>query len=584
MKEYRIHPAIGIARLGNADRGDDENDGWFIGPETPGLPPNYDPAEGEFRPFKKDGKVKAQAARFRVWEYEEQNGQLVPVREVNLDSPGIVRIEWTVELANRKAAFFNFNGQVGAPDFSMLLADEEHLRNFGVPMDEREAKLTIVPGARDIEGRRAAAQEFLNTKPHIPVDTLGEIRTDETGRLLVFGGYGESGFLADTSGDLPHYANNDGWFDDTSDGPVKARITVREANGTEHTEDAVHGAWVLVGPPDFAPPIGNVVTLYDTFTDIAVREPRVSLPANHALYTEYAPGRGLASLRAMRAAWQSPQGIAGYQPSFTREIYPIFERGFQTRWVHQPLNEANPNGTVRHRLIAPTAWAELGKLPGSEQRRRGVFTWMRSSEEPRNPNKMPLARGDTPYSSDNGDDLFLRVTDLQFALLSNWRNGRFVADWFGEPPIPAAPEISPEGLDRAALESSVGGAFYPGIEAGWLARHPQVFVEPFRVRQDAVLSQTVIGELKIRAGFFSQQMAVPWQADFLDCQKEQGNGVFYAWWPGQRPDEVFMENGGSGMVAWARGLADHQAMVDRWHTRGFVVRHGGRYVEREGPP
>ena len=32
--------------------------------------------------------------------------------------------------------------------------------------------------------------------------------------------------------------------------------------------------------------------------------------------------------------------------------------------------------------------------------------------------------------------------------------------------------MTPEGLDRAALENSVGGPFYPGIEVSWLVRDP----------------------------------------------------------------------------------------------------------------
>lgn len=601
MKEYRIHPAIGIARVGNADRGAAENDGWFIGPETPGLPANYDPATGTFRPFKQDGKVKAQAARFRIWEYEERNGQLVPMREVDLDSPEIIRIEWTAELANRKAAFFKFEGQTGA-DGTFAKLQASALRNVTVPMAQREQLLVVAPGARTVLGRQAAVQEFRNSKTHIPVQSLGELRTDEAGRLLVLGGRGDSGFSIAISGGqegMDDYANNDGWFDDIADGPVTARITVRQADGSERTVAAIHGAWVLVGPPDFAPPIGNTVTLYDTLWDIAVlgglatQPGTIPLPAHHALYSEYAPGRGLPSLRAMRA------GLAAYQPSFTRDIYPIFERGFQTRWVHAPLNVPSGGGSPPHSRISAQQWAVLAELPGSAPQRNAIFRRMRdplgaSPGTPRARKQMPRAWGDT-YG--NGASPYLSLTRTQYAMLSKWNAAQFSSDWQGEPPIPSAPDISPEGLDRAALEACVGGAFFPGIEASWLIRHPAVFVEPFRIQHGAKLSDTVIGELRVGAGFFSQQMALPWQADFADCYgygDDAGDGVVFAWWPGQRPDEVFPEHGAT-VVEWARGIITqttpgdddtqkwHRAMVDRWHTRGFVVRHAGRYVEREGP-
>ena len=91
---FRIHPAIGIARLGNADPADS-----YIGPEFPGIPANWDPATKTFLPFKTaGGAVKKQAARFRIWEYvDDGSGKLLPNREVNLDNPEITEIittEW----------------------------------------------------------------------------------------------------------------------------------------------------------------------------------------------------------------------------------------------------------------------------------------------------------------------------------------------------------------------------------------------------------------------------------------------------------------------------------------------------------
>ena len=38
--KYRIHPAIGIARVG------DSPDDYFIGPEAPGIPPTLNKPDG----------------------------------------------------------------------------------------------------------------------------------------------------------------------------------------------------------------------------------------------------------------------------------------------------------------------------------------------------------------------------------------------------------------------------------------------------------------------------------------------------------------------------------------------------------
>ena len=61
----KIHPAIGIARLGNSPTE------FFIGPETTAIPV---PPPGGY----KDGqcRIKRQAARFRLYAYDE-NGDLI---------------------------------------------------------------------------------------------------------------------------------------------------------------------------------------------------------------------------------------------------------------------------------------------------------------------------------------------------------------------------------------------------------------------------------------------------------------------------------------------------------------------------
>ena len=69
---------------------------------------------------------------------------------------------------------------------------------------------------------------------------------------------------------------------------------------------------------------------------------------------------------------------------------------------------------------------------------------------------------------------------------------------------------------------------------------------------------------------------MPWQADFLKCAG--------AWWPAQRPDEVF-ESSGSPQVAWTRDkISSHKDMVQRWHELGIVVQVGAEYHEQERNP
>src|SRR3954454_13261044 len=95
---YKIHPAIGIARVG------DSPDAFFFGPELPGQGPvELDGAnETVLQKYKdENGRIKRQGARFRVFAYDQApDGTLSNPVEV----PG-TQISWTVHLVNRKAAW-----------------------------------------------------------------------------------------------------------------------------------------------------------------------------------------------------------------------------------------------------------------------------------------------------------------------------------------------------------------------------------------------------------------------------------------------------------------------------------------------
>lgn len=92
----RVHPAIGIARLGNSP------EEFFIGPERPGSYPGVD----EYRDSQQ--RLKRQGARFRLFEYRGEADKLI--KEINMDDPRVKSIRWTVHLVNSKAAGRFFRG------------------------------------------------------------------------------------------------------------------------------------------------------------------------------------------------------------------------------------------------------------------------------------------------------------------------------------------------------------------------------------------------------------------------------------------------------------------------------------------
>lgn len=91
----KIHPSIGIARLGSAST-------FFIGPEIPGLRPAGEQPGTKVPPYKDGGKIKPQAARFRIFEYLDKNGEYNVSREVSLAKKDVTNLKWTVHIRSMR--------------------------------------------------------------------------------------------------------------------------------------------------------------------------------------------------------------------------------------------------------------------------------------------------------------------------------------------------------------------------------------------------------------------------------------------------------------------------------------------------
>ena len=138
---------------------------------------------------------------------------------------------------------------------------------------------------------------------------LGTLLTDGAGRLLVLGGHGFSGTLIGSKLGKPgdNFANNAGWYDDTSDGSVRATITWKRRK--KDVPLKVEPAWVIVAPPKYAPSLQSVVTLYDVLYQLALD--------NNLLKSD----------RQKREL--GPRS----KPSFMEDIYPILRRAYEMGWV-----------------------------------------------------------------------------------------------------------------------------------------------------------------------------------------------------------------------------------------------------------
>jgi hypothetical protein len=286
MLIYKIHPAIGVARVG------DSPDAFFVGPEAPGsvgveIGPGG--AETPITKHKAVGKIKRQGARFRVFEYDKDAaGTLTLKREITADDAQIV---WKVDLVNRKAAF----NRTIDPGIDPEVAPQP--RNTDLTGAARDGLIIRDPRNRTVSGKNQPGVPFdQGTFLGAPV-FLGELRTDGAGRLIVLGGRGASASVPPGK-PIVSFANNNRWHDDVADGPVTATITFPG----QPARPADAPAWVTVTPPDYAPGIGGVVTLYDVATQAAID-----------------------------AGFLKPDS----QPSFSRHILPLILRAATLRFVNQ---------------------------------------------------------------------------------------------------------------------------------------------------------------------------------------------------------------------------------------------------------
>jgi hypothetical protein len=406
---YRIHPGIGVARLGDSPHE------FCITPEKPTALPIECDAQGNPRltpdgtselsvtKFKDaQGRIKRQAARFHIYAYDENSPEGRPLKIGDAISGGgndgtLVDIQWQVYLANKKSVWYEFSELQGEHGY----ADDHPLRNADITDPNARQFLIIDPGPRVVNGTTSRRATFSRANedvyaPTFPpelnpqnIDTLGEILTDGTGRLLVLGGHGNSGSVNTGFGQprIDTYANNDGWFDDTSDGVVMARLVMfSQEVGRLRFVDVEYPAWVLVGSPAYVPEILNIVTVDDVLYDLNIREFAYRTDLYGTTGTFDNPPRidpndtaALQHWKNGRLAWNPD-----YKPWFFRDIWPILFRADEMTYLtnvleqsNAPHNQTNRGNFDPDKLAVPpfvneSAW-ERAKLEAARANHSGAL-------------------------------------------------------------------------------------------------------------------------------------------------------------------------------------------------------------------
>lgn len=543
-----IHPGIGVARIG------DSKTEYFIGPET--VTP---PAHETYRDAA--GAIKRQAARFRLYGYNAA-GQVV--RELTPDDAEIV---WTAHLANRKAQWYQFQYALDIPEAVNAPDNQFPLRNSKI-VDR--TTLAIDPGPRSISGRDTGGgpdQSFdtgtFQADARKPVTVpLGELRTDACGRLIVLGGTGVSASPTDAPvfdpARPPSFNNADDWYDDTSDGPVTATVSI------QGRAIPVEGAWVVVAPPDYAPGVLSWRTMYDLMSDVFVRAGWMTMPDT---------------------------------PSFARDMLPILSRLSGLQWVNKgfaayfgkggAMDFTDPAFVAKlsHRVAGPPGddpYAEL-RLAILHNFRPGKpivaepIAW---------PHVWPWIYGDAFGSfPETGTGNMLPMTGLQEALLRRWAAGQFVDDWPAQAPAAAFDAVpladQPATLDRAALDYCLADTFHPGCEMTWPMRHASLYSAPFRIRarpadQPEPNYGTVLTPVTVAAvdgplyaqppGGLTRWMALPWQGDTAFCRSGYNpdfDPYLPTFWAARVPNQVLTAADYDIVMDTARPRAERLAAYHR---------------------
>jgi hypothetical protein len=499
-----IFPPIGIARVGNSD------DQYFLAPEVPDPLPE---PPGFYRDAK--GALKRQAVRFRIYGL---NAAGAAVRELTADE---AKIEWHVHLANKKSAWYQFQLALDIPEAAD--APPTLLRN-GTVSDR--AALTIDPGPRRISGKNQSGRKytfgsgkFMGTPVY-----LGELRTDDDGRLIVLGGRGVSASYDKSK--AVTFANNEAWHDDVSDGPVTATVTFK---GQELPVDP---AWIIVAPPNYGPMQKSVRTMWDLMRDLAISTGKLPRPP---------------------------------RPSFERDIRPIFERLSHLQWVNAGFAAAF--GWKAPQNLSEPQWLERLSQPGDTERetRRTIANYFRVFERDSwAPTPWPWLYGDAmniPPAHTPRQNAELSDTQLRF--LQQWANGDFDADYNPDPRPPRRIEDvpiadQPDTLTKASLEDCLADAFHPGCEMTWPVRSKMMYMAPFRFLHtpagwiEPEYAPPINGALSLPNGPLAAQvpggitrwMAVPWQTDTASCRS--GYVTSYdpyvpTFWPARVPNQVLTE-------------------------------------------
>ncbi|RHZ59321.1 hypothetical protein Glove_364g4 [Diversispora epigaea] len=276
---------------------------------------------------------------------------------------------------------------------------------------------------------------------------LGKMIMEKEGSILIIGGKGKSG---------KYY--------DTSDGSIETKVELKITNKPKELKNREGKSWVIVAAPKYAPGIPNLVPLYQVIWETKHLNRNNPEKYYEKIKTEY-----------------------------YRDIRPIFDAIHKNSWVNKMAFTGHGVGKRGKELFSRVRVPKkLASAVGHSGQTYGYF--------------MPPLSGNDGVAEPSSPDKFLTVTEGQYYHLQQWADGNFYlyegnklteykyefkSDYdqsrylkykkFSEEgnednekfkefeEIITSPYEQIEHLKKSALEWSVGGAFFPGIEMTYTA-------------------------------------------------------------------------------------------------------------------
>ncbi|WP_420551962.1 LodA/GoxA family CTQ-dependent oxidase [Tenacibaculum aiptasiae] len=636
--KFRIYPSIGIARMGNGPANKNE---VVFSPEVPWK----NLFDVNLQPHTPYGALKKQAQRFYIYKCDKEGN---PIEKIH---PKDYKIEWSVEVANKKPFWYDFNNSLDlsvnldkgnkgkennknlsktfyedsiAPGISASSRNPNILRNDkgeNIPNSRKElingpnyasVSLTnekmkiggLFPFPRDGENNSQIASKMRTVSKEVSLGTIEYDKDAENpeheGSLIFYSGDGISASL-NPSNLNTDFADNSNWYDDICDGRVTAKVTNIKTGETYSLSDPEAAAWIATAPPDYAPQINPISSLYDLVTGA------------------------------------DPEKLKTDEASCLSMVLPLFFKFYQMQWVN--LGDfLSPS--FKEEIDQLTAAGNFSYLytPGKESQatREAIFQLFRNPRydyinEPIIPSKditdfNTLGVGSTPLQLPYyvGDGInypgspaqWFAIPPMLYDQLKQWSEGNFttpeslkdyvekktnlnpmiaLGEYYQSQFINAAESVkdgsplkAPLLMTRAVLETLYGGGFHPGVELTWPMRHNQMYCEN-TLKFDAVsdgkeekynlfgLREIRINSVsgkeqeevffkdfgflmtpddvqksmdknnpeyywlwKITPGDLTKWMGIPWQSDAGSCQAVWTDSQYPvpAWWAANLPIDV----------------------------------------------